>query len=213
MRTLVADAVARRSYPPQATSATATWGKPYASASSTPSSNWIWWELPLRGDLWLVSPRFLPTSVASGSMPHRALSWCLMCDRWWLWCVCARRWKRQGAVLPVCLVKTSPGSPWLATRALPRHAIQACAWASGECVASPSPTFSSLATVTGQLALFSCAKLTDLILWSYLLMQACCIGFSYLLLCLICDKHAIFISLSENFSDRGVKLNFAACSV
>jgi hypothetical protein len=146
-------------------------------------------------------------------MPHRALSWCLLCNRWWSWCVCTRRWKRRGAMLPVCSVKTTPGSLWLAARALPRHAIQAWAWASGECVASSSPTFSSLATVTGHLALFSCAKLTDLILWSCLLLQACYIGFSYLLLCLISDIHAIIISLSENFSDRGVILNFVACSV
>jgi hypothetical protein len=75
----------------------------------------------------------------------------------------------------VCSVKTSPGSPWPATRALPRHAVQACAWASGECVASSSPTFSSLATVTGHLDMISCAKLTDLVLWSCLLMQACCV--------------------------------------
>jgi hypothetical protein len=31
-----------------------------------------------------------------------------------------------------CTMKASPGSPWSAARALPRHAIQACAWASGE---------------------------------------------------------------------------------
>jgi hypothetical protein len=53
--------------------------------------------------------------------------------------LCACRWKRRDVVLPVCLVKTSLGSPWPAARALPRHAVQACAWASGECGSPPLP--------------------------------------------------------------------------
>jgi hypothetical protein len=45
-----------------------------------------------------------------------------------------RRWKclRWGAP-STAMVKSSPGRPWSAVRALPRHAVQACAWATGEC--------------------------------------------------------------------------------
>jgi hypothetical protein len=120
-RILITTAVARPVRPAPVTSATDAWGKIVASTPSTPSSNWIRWEFPLRGDLWLVSPRFPPSPVASSSMPHRALSWCLLRDLWWLWCVCARRWcgVPSGAV-----VKTTSGSLWPAAWALPCHDVQ-----------------------------------------------------------------------------------------
>jgi hypothetical protein len=48
---------------------------------------------------------------------------------------CACRWKHPRSGAPgAAAVKTSPGSPWPAAQALPCHAVQACAWASGECV-------------------------------------------------------------------------------
>jgi hypothetical protein len=119
-QSLIAAAVAR---PAPVTSAADVWGKTVAPTPSTPSSNWIRRELPLRGDRWLVSPRFLPSPVTLGSMPRRALSWCLLCDHWCLWCVSTRRWKRRGVVLPVCSVKSTLGSLWPAAQALPCHAV------------------------------------------------------------------------------------------
>jgi hypothetical protein len=62
------------------------------------------------------------------------------------------RWQCRGVVLPVCSVKTSLGSPWLAARALPRHAIQACAWALASKPLLLYPILFSLATVSGHLA-------------------------------------------------------------
>jgi hypothetical protein len=54
------------------------------------------------------------------------------------------------------VVKSSPGSLWPATRALPRHAVQTYTWAYGECVLPPLyPSFSSPAMVSGHLAMTS----------------------------------------------------------
>jgi hypothetical protein len=51
-----------------------------------------------------------------------------------------------------CLVKTSPGSLWLAAQALPCHAIQTSTWAIGEYLLLLSnPLLLSLATVSDQL--------------------------------------------------------------
>jgi hypothetical protein len=113
---------------------------------------------------WWFPDRVLPALSPPISMPRRVLSSVLDGVSVVVVTLVQCRWQRRGALLPVCSVKTSPGSPWLAARALPRHAIQACAWASGECVASSSPTFCSLAIVTGHLAMIICAKLTDFVL-------------------------------------------------
>jgi hypothetical protein len=66
--------------PASANSATTTWGKCCASASSTPSSNWIRRPLPLQGDPWLVPARVVPAPVASEPNVSLVLSWCLLCD-------------------------------------------------------------------------------------------------------------------------------------
>jgi hypothetical protein len=51
-----------------------------------------------------------------------------------------------------CLVKTSPGSLWLAAQALPCHAIQTSTWVIGEhLLLLSNPLLLSLATVFDQL--------------------------------------------------------------
>jgi hypothetical protein len=55
-----------------------------------------------------------------------------------------------------CLVKTSPGSLWLAAQALPCHAIQTSTWAIGEhLLLLSNPLLLSLATVSDQLVKIS----------------------------------------------------------
>jgi hypothetical protein len=55
-RTLIATTIAQPFRPAPVASAVNAWGETVTSTPSTPSSSWIPQSLPLRGDLWLVSP-------------------------------------------------------------------------------------------------------------------------------------------------------------
>jgi hypothetical protein len=73
----------------------------------------------------------------AGSFPGA----CCACLRW-SQSVCITGGSAEVRCSWCCTMKTSLGSPWSAAQALPRHAVQACAWASGECLPLPlKPSF------------------------------------------------------------------------
>jgi hypothetical protein len=130
-------AVAWWSRPTPASSATATLGELLSFAPSSIPTKWFRRPPPLRGDPWLDPAREFASQTPLNSTPRRLLPGACGASPRWSWCVCARRWKRRGAVLLVCLVKSSPSSLWPAARALPRHAVQTSAWAYGERILPP----------------------------------------------------------------------------
>jgi hypothetical protein len=81
----------------------------------------------------------------------------------------SRRWKCQVWCSRCVSVKPTLGHAWSAARALPRHAGQVCAGASGECVllflSLPSPLLLLLAMVSDHTGQDQWAKLTELALW------------------------------------------------
>jgi hypothetical protein len=103
--------------------------RPLSSSSST---KWIRKSSPLRGDLESnfarVPSALIVSNLDASPNSFPVLVVLLRGGRG----VCARQWKCRDAVLL--------GSPWSAARALPRHAVQARAWAFGEC----NPLLSSL---------------------------------------------------------------------
>jgi hypothetical protein len=116
------------------------------------------------------SPRRSGWSLLSGSAAYEHL-WCRASPSWsLLQClcfVCECRWKCQGVVLPVQLGEDFP-RPRLVGRAGTaspcRPGMHLGVW--WVWFFSSSSAFSSLASIAGHLAMNSCAKLTDLILWS-----------------------------------------------
>jgi hypothetical protein len=99
---------------------------------------------PMRSgvDLCSGSHRFLsPSSSLPAGSPLCASYACL----WWSRCVCITGGSTECGAPGGAVVKTPSGSLWPAVRALPRHAVQTCAWAYGELVLFllyPSPLFS-----------------------------------------------------------------------
>jgi hypothetical protein len=131
----VAAAVACRSRPSSVTTAADTWANdaplgplppPPSGFGTTCLSDKIGVDLH-SGSRRLLSP---PSSHPAVS----PLCACCACLRWSR-CVCIADGSAECGAPGGATVKTSPGSPWPAARALPRHAIQACAWASGELAA------------------------------------------------------------------------------
>jgi hypothetical protein len=91
----------------------------------------------------LASPMRSGVNLRSGSRRLRSprsshptgspLCACCACLRWSR-CVCIAGGSVECGAPGGAAVKTSPGSPWPTARALPRHAVQACPWVSGELV-------------------------------------------------------------------------------
>jgi hypothetical protein len=160
-------------------SAAATLGEMLLSAPSSSSTEQIRLPLPLREDPWLDPTRVFAALSPPISSPRRTSSWCSLCiTEVVMVCVHAGGSTECGAP-GGATVKSSLGSLWPAAWALPRHAVQICAWANGERV--PIFLFSS--------PLFSghgywpsghdqWAELIDMLLWCCYLMQACYTGFS-----------------------------------
>jgi hypothetical protein len=128
----VTAAVACRSRPSPVTSAADTWAYDAPLGPLPPPPSGL--ELlasPMRlgvdlrsGSRQLLSP---PSSHPTGS----PLCACCACLRWSR-CVCITGESTECGAPGGVVVKSSPGSLWPATRALPRHAVQTCAWAYGE---------------------------------------------------------------------------------
>jgi hypothetical protein len=101
-----------------------------------------------------------PSSHPAGSPPCA----CCACLRWSR-SVCIAGGSAECGAPGGAAVKTSPGSPWPAARALPCHAVQACTWASGELVSIllfPSSLFYGYGYwPSGH---DQCAKLTDILM-------------------------------------------------